>query len=178
MLFFWFKILHVLAVQSLNFVTCIFNRQIFAPYVRRHRCQSVNEARRRDSTCLYLSNQLSRPSTVTNRLTIIKGLLTVKMVYYAAFGCSNVHKKGCGKSFFTFPKDTVRRKAWPFFGKREAFVPTKNHRLCSDQFTRDQIQRDPAELEQYGYDGARIRLKPDAVPGVPLHINSENEDVV
>ena len=50
----------------------------------------------------------------------------------------------------------MRRGAWPFFGKREAFVPT----------------------EQYGYDGASIRLKPDAVPGVPLHINSENEDVV
>ena len=100
------------------------------------------------------------------------------MVYYAAFGCSNVHRKGCGKSFFTFPKDTVRRKAWPFFGKHEAFVPTKNHRLYSDQFTRDQIQRDPAQLEQYGYDGVRICLKPDAVPGVPLHINSENEDVV
>ena len=100
------------------------------------------------------------------------------MVYCAALGCSNVHRKGCGKSFFTFPKDTVRRKAWTIFCKREAFVPTKNHRLCSDHFTRDQIQRDPAQLEEYGYNGARIRLKPDAVPDVPLQISSENEDVV
>ena len=80
--------------------------------------------------------------------------------------------------FFTFTKDTVRRKAWTIFSKREAFVPTKNHRLCSDRFTRDQIQRDPAQLEPYGYDGARIRLKPDAVPDVPLQIKSENKVVL
>ena len=82
------------------------------------------------------------------------------------------------EEFFHIPKGYSAEKSMAIFGKREAFVPTKNHRLCSDQFTRDQIQRDPAQLEQYGYDGVRIRLKPDAVPGVPLHINSENEDVV
>ena len=36
----------------------------------------------------------------------------------------------------------------------------------------------PVQLEQYGYDVARIGLKPDAVPDVPLHINRQKEDVV
>ena len=31
---------------------------------------------------------------------------------------------------------------------------------------------------QYGYDRARIDLKPGAFPDVPLHINKKNEDVV
>lgn len=74
---------------------------------------------------------------------------------------------------FTFPKNTMRRKTWTIFCKRKDFVPTKNRRLCSDHFTRDEIQRNPAQLEQYGYNGAMIGLKPDAVPDVLLLIKSE-----
>jgi hypothetical protein len=36
------------------------------------------------------------------------------------------------------------------------------------------MQRGPTTLKQYGYDGAKISLKPDAVPDVPLPIPSEN----
>jgi hypothetical protein len=96
------------------------------------------------------------------------------MVYCAAYGCDNTQKKGCGKSFFTFPKDNTRRKQWIFYCKREGFVPTKHHRLCSDHFTKSQIQRDPATLKEYGYDGAKIRLKSDAAPDIPLSIPGEN----
>ena len=134
----------------------------------------VNQSTKQEG--LYLSNQLSHPSTVTNRLTIIKGLLTVIMVHCAAFGCYILHRKGCGKTF-TFTKDTVRRKAWTMFSKSEAFVPTMNFRLCSDSF-KGPDSTGSCQLEPYGYDGARIRLKPDAVPDVPLHIKSENKVVL
>lgn len=81
-----------------------------------------------------------------------------------------MHTKGCGKSFFNFPKDAHRRKIWTIFCKRESFVPTKNHRFCSDHFTKNQLQRAPSHLERLGYEGARTRLKVDAVPDVPLPI--------
>ena len=97
-------------------------------------------------------------------------IINCTMVYREAIGYTNVHSKGCGESFLAFSKDTVRRKAWTIFCKRRTFVPMKNHHLCSDHFTRDKNQRDPAQLEQYGYDMVRIGLKPDAVPDVPLHI--------
>ena len=64
------------------------------------------------------------------------------MVYREAIGYTNVYRKGYGKSFgwfffVAFSKDTVRKKGWTIFCKRRAFVPTKNHLLCSDHFTRD-----------------------------------------
>jgi hypothetical protein len=36
------------------------------------------------------------------------------------------------------------------------------------------MKRDPTTLKQYGYDGAKISLKSDAVPDVPLPIPREN----
>ena len=101
------------------------------------------------------------------------------MVYREAIGYTNVHRKGCGKSFLAFSKyHTVRGKTVTIFCKRRTFVPTNNHRLCSDHFTTDKIQQDPAQLEQYGYDRARIGLKRETVPDGHLHINKENESVV
>ena len=50
-------------------------------------------------------------------------------------------------------------------------VSIKNHRLSSDHFKRNQIQRDLATLKQYDYDGSKIPLKSDAVPDVPISIN-------
>uniref|UniRef100_A0A8W8MGE8 THAP-type domain-containing protein n=1 Tax=Magallana gigas TaxID=29159 RepID=A0A8W8MGE8_MAGGI len=93
------------------------------------------------------------------------------MVYCAAYGCTNVHTEGCGKSFFNFPKDARRRKIWTIFCKRESFVPTTNHRLCSDHFTKNQLQ-----LERLGYEGARTRLNVDAVPDVPLPIHAKENN--
>lgn len=89
------------------------------------------------------------------------------MVFCAAYGCSNRQKKGCGLSFFSFPKESVRKKTWTIFCRREDFVPTKNSRLCSVHFSKDQLDRDPHKLRENGYD-AKIRLKSDAHPDSPL----------
>lgn len=92
------------------------------------------------------------------------------MPFCAAFGCASVHKKGCGMSFFSFPKDSVRRKTWTIYCRRDKFVPENHSRLCSKHFSKDQVERDPNVLERLGYANARIRLKKDAVPDVPLRL--------
>nr|XP_022290565.1 THAP domain-containing protein 1-like [Crassostrea virginica] len=101
------------------------------------------------------------------------------MVFCAAYGFTNRKTKGCGLSFFSFPKDSARKKTWTVFGRREDFVPTKNHRLCSAHFSADQLARDPKNLEENGYAGARIRLIADAFPDIPLphqHIQDKNKN--
>lgn len=47
-------------------------------------------------------------------------------------------------------------------------MPTKNSRLCSVHFSKDQLDRDLDKLRENGYDGAKIRLKSDAHPDIPL----------
>lgn len=101
------------------------------------------------------------------------------MVFCAAYGCTNRQTKGCGLSFFSFPKDSARKKTWTVFCRRDDFVPTKNHRLCSAHFSADQLARDPQKLEEHGYAGARIRLLADAFPDIPLplqHVQDENQN--
>lgn len=73
-------------------------------------------------------------------------------------------------SFFSFPKDSVRRKTWTIYCRRDKFVPENHSRLCSKHFSKDQVERDPNVLERLGYANARIRLKKDAVPDVPLRL--------
>jgi hypothetical protein len=98
------------------------------------------------------------------------------MPYCAAFGCNIRQKKGSGHSLFRFPKDAGRRKAWAIFCRRKDFVPTENHRLCSLHFTKDQLDRDPEKLNEIGYEGARIRLRKDAVPDIPLAIQKSKDE--
>lgn len=47
-------------------------------------------------------------------------------------------------------------------------MPTKNSRLCSVHFSKDQLDTDPDKLRENGYDGAKIRLKSDANLDIPL----------
>lgn len=98
--------------------------------------------------------------------------LIATMPFCAAFGCPSVHKKGCGVSFFSFPKDSARRKRWTIFCRRDKFVPENHSRLCSKHFSTDQLERDPNVLGRLGYANARIRLKGDAVPDVPLRVQA------
>lgn len=56
-------------------------------------------------------------------------------------------------------------------------MPTKNSRLCSVHFSKDQLDRDPDKLRENGYDGAKIRLKSDAHPDIPLlHQQPQDEN--
>jgi hypothetical protein len=49
--------------------------------------------------------------------------------------------------------------------------------LCSLHFTKGQLDRDPEKLNENGYEGARIRLRKDAVPDIPLAIQkSDSKD--
>ena len=85
------------------------------------------------------------------------------MVFCAAYRCNSRHKKGCGLSFFSFPKEVVRRKTWTIYCRRDVFVPTKNSRLCSLHFSKEQVARDPEKMKENSYVGAQIRLRADAV---------------
>lgn len=68
----------------------------------------------------------------------------------------------------------MRKKTWTIFCRREDFVPTKNSRLCSVHFSKDQLDRDPHKLRENGYD-AKIRLKSDAHPDSPLLLQQPQE---
>jgi hypothetical protein len=98
------------------------------------------------------------------------------MLYCADFLCNIRQKKGSGLSLFRFPKDAGRRKAWTIFCRREYFVPTENHHLCSLHVTKGQLDRDPEKLNRNGYEGARIRLRKDAVPDIPLAIQKSMDE--
>lgn len=97
------------------------------------------------------------------------------MVYCAAFGCTNIQKKGCGLSFFSFPKDAARRKTWIVYS-RWGVEPTKSSRLCSEHFSIVQFDRDLERLKENGYEGAKIRLRKDAVPDIPLRVCDQDEN--
>lgn len=61
-------------------------------------------------------------------------------------------------------------KRWTIYCRRYKFVPENYSRLCSKHFSTDQLERDPNVLERPGYANARIKLKGDAVPDVPLRV--------
>ena len=86
------------------------------------------------------------------------------MVYCAAFGCNEGSAKGGNTSFFSFPKDATLRNRWVANMHRDRFTPAKHSRLCSLHFERSCFDRDPVLMASMGYKGARISLKPDAVP--------------
>ena len=91
------------------------------------------------------------------------------MVYCAALGCNNQAQKGNGLIFFSFPKDSNLRKVWTHYSKRWKFVPGPSHRLCSAHFSKDSFAQDPLGMAELGvYGKFQARLKPDAVPSIPL----------
>ena len=46
-------------------------------------------------------------------------IINCTMVYREVIGYTNLHRKGCGKSFLAFSKDTMRMKAWTIFCKTQ-----------------------------------------------------------
>nr|XP_034334865.1 uncharacterized protein LOC117692019 [Crassostrea gigas] len=96
------------------------------------------------------------------------------MVNCAAFGCNNKAGKGSGLSFFHFPKDSNLRKQWIYYCRRKDFTPGDGHRLCSVHFSNKCYDQDPEMLSTLGLEYSfRKRLKPDAVPDIPLLFEEE-----
>ncbi|XP_041364322.1 uncharacterized protein LOC121379739, partial [Gigantopelta aegis] len=95
------------------------------------------------------------------------------MPYCAAFGCQNKQFKGSGLSFFGFPKDCIRRKAWIFYCKRKDWTPTPYSTLCSVHFSPSNYETFPATKESYGYRNARAKLFVTAIPDVHLLLAPE-----
>ena len=130
---FLFKMLQILSYSSSNFE--FLNMHISLVNFSRHMCDviGVNRSMKRESVKVLDQFIKSHNKQMNNHNRIIN----CTMVYREAIGHTNMHSKGCGRSFLEFIKDTVRRKAWTIFCKRKTFVLTKNHRLCSDHFTRE-----------------------------------------
>lgn len=85
-------------------------------------------------------------------------------------------EEGMRRFFFNFPKESVRKKTWTNFCRREDFIPSKNSRRFSLHFTKEQLYRDPEKLRENGYDGAKIRLKSDAHPDIPLLLQQPQDE--
>ena len=102
----------------------------------RHTCDVIGVNRSMKRECVKGESTWSIIKSNYKQMNDHNRIINCTMVYREAIGYSNVHKKRCGKNFLAFSKDTVRMKAWTIFCKRRTFVPTKNHRLCSDHFTR------------------------------------------
>lgn len=99
------------------------------------------------------------------------------MVNCAAFGCNNKAGKGSGLSFFHFPKDSNLRKQWIYYCRRKDFTPGDGHRLCSVHFSNKCYDQDPEMLSTLGLEYSfRKRLKPDAVPDIPLLLEEEQSN--
>ena len=76
--------------------------------------------------------------------------------------------------FFSFPKDSNLRKVWTHYCKRSNFVPGPSHRLCSAHFSKDSFTQDTWRMAELGVNGKfQARLKPDAVPSMPLALSQQ-----
>ena len=70
-----------------------------------------------------------------------------KMVYCAAFDCSNYSRKTTGISYHCFPKEPSLREQWLAKISRAHLIISNSTRLCSEHFTPDCYERDlQAEL--------------------------------
>ena len=94
------------------------------------------------------------------------------MPYCVAYGCKSKLVKGCGiHFFFKFPKEKPRRKQLIHYCKSADFTQASlASTLCSKHFSSEQYERDPLQLTKFGYENARPRLKPDAVPDIPISV--------
>ena len=94
------------------------------------------------------------------------------MPYCVAYGCKSKLFKGCGIHLFKFPKDKPRRKQWIHYCKRADFTQASlASTLCLKHFSSEQYERDPLQLAKFGYENAQPRIKPDAVPDIPISID-------
>ena len=58
-------------------------------------------------------------------------------------GCANRFMKGCGLSFYRFPKDPDRLKLWISAMKRKDWTPNRNSWICSLHFVDGKRSDDP-----------------------------------
>ena len=61
----------------------------------------------------------------------------------SAVGCTNRFMKGCGLSFYHFPKDPDRLKVWLSAMKRKDWTPNKNLQICTVHFVDGKRSNDP-----------------------------------
>ena len=63
---------------------------------------------------------------------------------------------------------------WTHYCKRSNFVPGPSHRLCSAHFSKDSFTQDTWRMAELGVNGKfQARLKPDAVPSIPLALSQQ-----
>ena len=96
------------------------------------------------------------------------------MPYCVVWGCKSDSSTDKTVSWFSFPKDQPRFKAWVHYCKRQDFTPSKYSKICGKHFTKSQYSRDPARLAELGYPGARAVLKDDAIPDIPVVVNDDS----
>ena len=94
------------------------------------------------------------------------------MPYCVVWGCKSDSSTDKTVSWFSFPKDQPRFKAWVNYCKRQHFTPSKCSKICGKHFTMSQYSRDPARLAELGYPGARAALKDDAIPDIPVVVKT------
>lgn len=95
------------------------------------------------------------------------------MVYCVVYNCTT-RSTVKNVSFFGFPKDKARQKAWIHYCRRKDFVVTIHSRMCAKHFSPSQYLRYPSRLAELGYPNARAQLKDDAVPDIPWATNKKS----
>ncbi|XP_075549761.1 uncharacterized protein LOC142583253 [Dermacentor variabilis] len=86
-----------------------------------------------------------------------------------AVGCQSEKSKESSVSFFKFPKEPVKRKAWEMNVGRKDWRACDTSVLCSEHFTPDSYSDDLRLLSEFRIPVKRLRLRPDAVPTVFAH---------
>ncbi|XP_072144304.1 uncharacterized protein [Dermacentor andersoni] len=87
----------------------------------------------------------------------------------SAVGCQSEQSKKSSVSFFRFPKDPVKRKAWEMNMGRKDWHASDASLLCSEHFMPDSYNEDLRLLAEFRIPVKKLRLRPDAVPTVFAH---------
>lgn len=88
----------------------------------------------------------------------------LKMVYCAAFGCTNSSQKGRG--MFIFPKDKRLREVWTKKVNRENWTPSAYSRLCDEHFEEECFEIKPSVAQSIGYTRKGLRLRKGSIPTI------------
>ncbi|KAL1487225.1 hypothetical protein MTO96_008170 [Rhipicephalus appendiculatus] len=87
----------------------------------------------------------------------------------SAVACQSVRSKESTVSFFKFPREPAKRKAWELNVRRKDWCATDASVLCSAHFTPDSYDDDLRLHSEFGIPVKKPRLRPDAVPTVFSH---------
>ena len=77
--------------------------------------------------------------------------MDVKMPYCGVWGCKSDSSTDKTVSWFSFPKDQPRFKAWVHYCKHQDFTPSTYSKICGKHFTKSQYSRDQERLAELGY---------------------------